>query len=306
VPAATVPDQAAAPGAPGTAAMPVTPGTPGSAPARGLTAPPPDARHIKATAKLHRFDFPGADAVLQNPVARGTVRMPRFDGADSQPVSSQGPAAAPAPASINKTALLPRARIPVGPENATAFASGGGGSSPAQGRPRFELPASSGGAAATGGARANGPAAATGAKPDSRVMIAAGILLGFLAVAAVVTVIAVLISRCSGASSASPNGGASAPVPSSADLSPASTAVSAPKASAAAALDGELEVVCTPACERIYVDTKAMPASPQPMRLSPGKHSVVVTKTGSASQTKQVTLRGGEKSTLTFTLTPSR
>lgn len=78
----------------------------------------------------------------------------------------------------------------------------------------------------------------------------------------------------------------------------------APDAAAAilAANESELEVVCTPACEKVMIDGKLMPQYPAPLRVTPGRHGVGVARTGYGGQYKLVVLKPAERQTVTFTL----
>jgi serine/threonine protein kinase len=69
-----------------------------------------------------------------------------------------------------------------------------------------------------------------------------------------------------------------------------------------AADESELEVVCTPDCDRVAISGKPMTTYPRPVRLAPGPYFIGVSWPGSGGQYRNVTLRGGEKETVTFTL----
>jgi serine/threonine protein kinase len=69
--------------------------------------------------------------------------------------------------------------------------------------------------------------------------------------------------------------------------------------------DGELTIVCEPACDLIAVDSRVVTSAPRSIRLRPGVHGVGASRAHFGGQWKQVTLQPGEKATLTFKLTPS-
>src|SRR5205085_106354 len=55
--------------------------------------------------------------------------------------------------------------------------------------------------------------------------------------------------------------------------------------------ESELEVVCTPTCEKVLVDGKLQTQYPAPIRLTPGRHGIGVGKTGYGGQYKLVYLK---------------
>lgn len=66
--------------------------------------------------------------------------------------------------------------------------------------------------------------------------------------------------------------------------------------------ESELEVQCTPACEKVLVDGKPSTQYPAPMRLTPGRHGIGVGRTGYGGQYKLVFLKPAERQTVTFKL----
>lgn len=76
----------------------------------------------------------------------------------------------------------------------------------------------------------------------------------------------------------------------------------APDASALGPNESELEVVCTPECEKVLVDGKPMKQHPAPLRLPPGRHGIGVARTGYGGQYKLVLLKPAERQTVSFTL----
>jgi hypothetical protein len=69
--------------------------------------------------------------------------------------------------------------------------------------------------------------------------------------------------------------------------------------------DAELTIVCEPTCDLVAVDNHTVTDYPQALRLRPGVHGVGASRAHYSGQWKQVTVKPGEKATLTFTLSPS-
>jgi eukaryotic-like serine/threonine-protein kinase len=69
-----------------------------------------------------------------------------------------------------------------------------------------------------------------------------------------------------------------------------------------AANESELEIVCTPACEKVMIDGKVNPQYPAPLRLAPGRHGVGVARSGYGGQFKLVFLKPAERQSISFTL----
>jgi hypothetical protein len=76
----------------------------------------------------------------------------------------------------------------------------------------------------------------------------------------------------------------------------------AAEAGALAATESELEIVCTPACDRVMIDGKLNTQYPAPLRLTPGRHGVGVTRTGYGGQFRLVVLKPAERQSVSFTL----
>jgi eukaryotic-like serine/threonine-protein kinase len=73
-------------------------------------------------------------------------------------------------------------------------------------------------------------------------------------------------------------------------------------AEALAANESELEVVCSPACDKVMIDGKVNAQYPAPLRLTPGRHGVGVSRTGYGGQFKLVFLKPAERQSVSFTL----
>lgn len=87
-------------------------------------------------------------------------------------------------------------------------------------------------------------------------------------------------------------------------------AAQTPEAGAAAPEQAVVTIVCSPECETIKVDDKALlndsdaslfPAS-EPVDLSPGAHTIAITRTGYLPQTKRVTVKAAQKEKIAFFL----
>jgi hypothetical protein len=76
----------------------------------------------------------------------------------------------------------------------------------------------------------------------------------------------------------------------------------APDAEALGDNESELEVVCTPACDKVIIDGKVNGQYPAPLRLTPGRHGVGVGRPGYGGQFKLVFLKPAERQTVSFTL----
>lgn len=75
----------------------------------------------------------------------------------------------------------------------------------------------------------------------------------------------------------------------------------APPPDTLAANESEIEVVCTPACDKVLIDGRFMTTYPAPMRVAPGRHGIGVSRTGSGGQFRSVVLKGGERQSVAFT-----
>jgi serine/threonine-protein kinase len=73
-------------------------------------------------------------------------------------------------------------------------------------------------------------------------------------------------------------------------------------------LDGqsELIVVCVPTCEAVAIDGTMYSEYPAPARLSPGTHAIGVSRRYFNGDWRRITLRPGEKRTMTFHLFPKQ
>ena len=66
--------------------------------------------------------------------------------------------------------------------------------------------------------------------------------------------------------------------------------------------ESELEVVCTPTCDKVLIDGKLSTQYPAPLRLTPGRHGVGAGRAGYGGQFKLVFLKPAERQTVTFKL----
>jgi serine/threonine protein kinase len=92
------------------------------------------------------------------------------------------------------------------------------------------------------------------------------------------------------------------PIPSAGTLAAAPPDVPAPATGRPD--DGELTVICEPACDVVALDSRPMEGYPRPVPVRPGSHGVGASRARYGGQWKQVTVRPGEKATLTFKLSP--
>jgi eukaryotic-like serine/threonine-protein kinase len=116
---------------------------------------------------------------------------------------------------------------------------------------------------------------------------------------------------------ASPGAAAAAPAPAEAHDAEApgqatpEAAAPSQAPDAAAPEQAVVSIVCTPECDSIKIDDKALEneadaslfPSPEPVNLSPGPHTIVVGRATFLPQTKKVTVKAGQKEKLAFFLT---
>jgi hypothetical protein len=70
-----------------------------------------------------------------------------------------------------------------------------------------------------------------------------------------------------------------------------------------AANESELEIVCEPACDKVAIDGKQHDPSVATVRVKPGSHGVGVARTGYQGEWRKVSVAGGNRATVKFTLT---
>ncbi|HEY8090467.1 MAG TPA: serine/threonine-protein kinase [Polyangiaceae bacterium] len=91
--------------------------------------------------------------------------------------------------------------------------------------------------------------------------------------------------------------------------SAAASGSAAPAGSAAVPDEAELTIVCTPDCDSVKVDDKALDATdagtltPTVLQVAAGAHTIAVTKATYMAQTKKVTLKPGQKAKEAFFMT---
>lgn len=69
--------------------------------------------------------------------------------------------------------------------------------------------------------------------------------------------------------------------------------------------EAELTIACTPACETILVNGKALDTGVAPARLPAGTYGIGVSAPGYGGQWKKVVLKAGARQTVPFTMTPA-
>jgi hypothetical protein len=63
-------------------------------------------------------------------------------------------------------------------------------------------------------------------------------------------------------------------------------------------------VVCVPTCEAVAIDGTMYSEYPAPARLAPGMHTIGVSRPSFYGDWRRITLKPGEKRTMTFRLFP--
>lgn len=277
-----------------------------------LAEPPPreeqqrsSERHIKATLRLDKFRMP----TLENTAPSGTHEV------------------APAAANVNKTQRIAPLRLPTpdrpplpppAPPPRRSSPSFPDRDAPpstpappdAQSTPHEETVTDP---AATTSAPIATPVLPEVTPPPRRAIYIPNRVLAVLAVAVTVLVLGVTVAALRKMGSEPlPAASAGAPLSSTETPGPPTSIVvppppspeepTAPDAAALGANESELDVQCTPACEKVMVDGKIMARYPAPLRLTPGRHGVGVSRAGYGGQYKLVFLKPAERQTVTFAL----
>jgi hypothetical protein len=258
-------------------------------------------RHVKATLKLEKFRMP----TLENTAPSGTEH------------------AAPA---AGRTQKLPAARFPMlerpplppptpPPRRSSPSLPDGTPSSPAPRPPTGsvpdpDFPHPAGDPAGTTSAPIATPIEPVAMRPrrsmyiPNRVIVVLGVAVTALVLGVTIAAYRKIHATPQPTPSASLAPTTSEPPgpPTSIVVPPPPPLDDAPDAEALGDNESELEVVCTPACDKVIIDGKVNGQYPAPLRLTPGRHGVGVGRTGYGGQFKLVFLKPAERQTVSFTL----
>ena len=270
-------------------------------------------RHVKATLKLEKFRMPTLENTAPSgmqeaaPAAQRTQKLPaaRFPNHERPPLPPPAPPPRRSypslPPDDNVTGPQPRVRTPEEP------AAGAAGPAAPPNQPSDP--------AGTTSAPIATPIEPVAMHPRRTIYIPNRLLVvlvvGVTALTLGVTIAAYrkINSTPMPAASASVEPTASEPPgpPTSIVVPPPpSGEVVVPDAAAAApalgANESELEVICTPECDKVMVDGKMSTQYPAPLRLTPGRHGIGAGRAGYGGQYKLVFLKPAERQTVSFTL----
>lgn len=266
-----------------------------------LAEPPPKAeedqrsseRHVKATLKLEKFRMP----TLENTAPSGMQQAAPDAGA---PAIQKTQKMAPARLPLHERPPLPPPAPP--PRRSSPSIPDATPSSPA---PAVTDPAG------TTSAPIATPIEPVAMRPRRSVYIPNRVLV-VLVVAVTALTLGVTIAAFRKINSTPPPSPSAAVASETADTPGPPTSIVVPPPpvdeaapDAAAVLgtnESELEVQCTPACDKVLIDGKLNTQYPAPLRLTPGRHGVGVGRTGYGGQFKLVFLKPAERQTVSFTL----